>query len=155
MKVHTLVRRQRVAQPIGRVFAFFADPANLDHLTPPWLRFRILTRAPIEMTAGREIEYSICWRGVPLRWVTVIEEWAPGEHFVDRQARGPYRLWHHLHRFRSEGGATIIEDVVRYALPFGPIGRIAHAAVVRRDIERIFDFRARQITEHFEAADAP
>ena len=93
------------------------------------------------------IEYTIRWRGLPIRWLTEIEEWLPGKRFVDRQVRGPYRLWHHTHGFEEAGDKTIMEDIVRYALPLGPIGRIAHAVLVRRDLERIFDFRASRIQE--------
>ena len=55
--------------------------------------------------------------------------------------RGPYRLWHHTHAFAPDGDGTVVRDRVRYALPFGPAGELAHRLVVRRDLERIFDFR--------------
>lgn len=152
MKIHTLERTQRIDRPLGEVFSFFADPCNLDRLTPPWLHFRMLTPSPIEMRVGLNIEYLIRWRGVPIRWVTEIEAFCPGRRFVDCQIRGPYRLWHHTHRFEAASGGTIVEDVVRYALPLGPVGRLAHVAIVRRDIERIFDFRARRTAESFSTA---
>jgi hypothetical protein len=143
--IHTIQRRQRVAWPIERVFRFFADASNLNRLTPPWLNFEVQTPAPIAMHAGARIEYTIRWRGLPIRWLTEIEEWTPGERFVDVQVRGPYRLWHHTHRFEAVGDATILEDEVRYALPLGPIGNIAHALLVKRDVESIFNYRTRQI----------
>jgi ligand-binding SRPBCC domain-containing protein len=148
---HILSRRQRIDLPLDQVFAFFADPANLDRLTPPWLHFRMLTPPPIEMRIGLRIEYRIRWRGWPVRWLTEIEDWTPGRRFVDRQLRGPYRLWHHTHTFSSVGGATQMDDVVRYALPAGALGRFAHALLIRRDLERIFDFRARQISALLDA----
>lgn len=150
--VHSIQRRQRVARPLDEVFAFFADARNLDLLTPAWLRFRVITPPPIEMRPGALIEYSIRWHGLPLRWLTRIEEWTPPHGFVDVQLRGPYRQWHHTHRFTPDGDGVIIEDVVRYALPLGPLGRLAHALAVRRDIERIFDFRRVRIGELFPAA---
>lgn len=147
MKIHTIKHRQIVCRPIEQVFSFFADVENLDRITPPWMHFRIHTPVPITMCAGARIEYTIRWRGLPIRWITEIEEWLPGKRFVDRQIRGPYRLWHHTHGFETAGDDTIVEDVVRYALPLGPVGRIAHALLVRRDVERIFDFRASRIQE--------
>ena len=43
-------------------------------------------------------------------------------------------------------------DVVRYRLPFGMIGRAVHTLKVRRDVERIFDYRFERIGELFAAA---
>jgi len=59
----------------------------------------------------------------------------------DRQLRGPYGTWHHTHTFAAHERGTVMRDVVRYALPLGPIGRLAPAIRVRRDLERIFDYR--------------
>lgn len=148
---YRLVRRQRLALPVEAVFPFFADPHNLEFLTPPWMNFRIETPSPIAMAAGTRIQYTIRWRGLPMSWLTEIVEWVPGRRFVDQQIRGPYRRWHHTHAFEPEGDATIMEDIVEYALPLGPIGRLAHALMVRRDVHRIFDFRAQRITAWVEA----
>jgi ligand-binding SRPBCC domain-containing protein len=93
------------------------------------------------MGAGALIEYRLTLHALPLRWLTRIEAWEPGRRFADRQVRGPYRLWHHTHTFDAHERGTVMRDVVRYALPLGPIGRLARAVVVRRDLDRIFDYR--------------
>ena len=144
MKVHLLAREQHVPAPPEEVFAFFADAHNLEAITPPWLGFRVVTPGPIEMRAGALIEYRLALHRIPVRWLTRIEEWTPGRSFVDAQLSGPYRLWHHTHTFTPAGGGTLVGDRVRYALPFGPLGAVAHAALVRRDLERIFDYRQRR-----------
>jgi ligand-binding SRPBCC domain-containing protein len=144
--VFLLHREQRLPGSPEEVFPFFADAGNLEAITPPWLGFRIVTPRPIEMRPGALIEYRLRLHGLPLRWRTRIEEWVPSERFVDRQLSGPYRLWHHTHSFRPhpEGG-TVMTDTVRYALPLGPLGSLAHALLVRRDLERIFDYRAEAV----------
>lgn len=147
MTPYVVERRQRVARPLSEVFAFFADARNLDALTPPWLHFSIRTPAPIEMRPGTRIEYTIRWHGLPLRWLTEIVEWTPERRFVDVQLRGPYKLWRHTHAFESDGDATVVHDHVAYALPFGPLGRLAHALAVQADVRRIFDYRAQRIAE--------
>ena len=149
MKVHLLAREQHVPAPPDEVFAFFADAHNLEAITPPWLGFRVVTPGPIEMRAGALIEYRLALHRIPVRWLTRIEEWTPGRSFVDAQLRGPYRLWHHTHTFTPAGGGTLVGDRVRYALPFGPLGVVAHAALVRRDLERIFDYRRPAIERRF------
>ena len=140
-RTHRLERVQTIHRGSDEVFAFFADAANLERLTPPFLRFRILTALPIPMSAGTRIEYSLRLFGLPFTWRTLITQWEPGVSFVDEQESGPYALWRHTHRFESQGAKTIMHDLVEYAEPFGPLGSVAHGLVVKRTVERIFDFR--------------
>ena len=82
------------------------------------------------MRVGALIEYRLTLHGLPISWLTRIEEWVPGERFVDAQLSGPYKLWHHTHEFEPDGaGHTLMRDTVRYALPFGPLSEVAHRAV--------------------------
>jgi ligand-binding SRPBCC domain-containing protein len=130
-----------VPRPLNDVFGFFAEAGNLELITPPWLGFSLVSPGSAEMSEGTLIEYRLRLHHVPLRWVSRISLWEPGRAFVDVQLKGPYRLWHHRHDFQRAGDATVVHDHVRYALPLGPLGELAHAAFVHRDLERIFDFR--------------
>jgi ligand-binding SRPBCC domain-containing protein len=124
---HVLERAQVIKRPLADAFEFFGDAFNLEKITPPYLRFRILTPAPIAMRAGAVIEYKLSLGGVPFRWRTLIEEWEPGERFVDSQLTGPYALWRHTHTFEARGHArTLMRDRVEYRVPFGPLGRLTH-----------------------------
>jgi ligand-binding SRPBCC domain-containing protein len=147
MKIYRLERDQVVPRPIEETFAFFADAANLEAITPPWLRFQFPTAPPVEMRKGALIQYRLRWRGLPMRWLTRIEEWEESQRFQDVQLRGPYRLWVHQHTFEVVPGGTRMRDVATYALPFGPLGLLAHALLIGRDLERIFDYRAARIAE--------
>lgn len=129
------------------VFAFFADAFNLEAITPPLLRFGLITPAPIDLGNGTVIDYAMRLHGVPLRWRSSIQNWDPPHGFVDTQLRGPFRFWHHTHRFEAlPDGRTRMHDTVRFALPLQPIGELA-LPVVARDLRTIFDFRARVIPE--------
>jgi ligand-binding SRPBCC domain-containing protein len=150
MRIHVLERQQRIERPLAEVFPFYADAGNLERITPPWLGFEVTTAQPIEMRAGTLIEYRLGFHGVAVRWRTRIEAWEPPHRFVDAQLSGPYALWHHTHTFRANGeDATVLGDRVRYALPFGLAGEAARALFVRRDLERIFDYRRDAVAEYF------
>ena len=95
------------------------------------------------------IDYDIDWRLVPICWRTRIIEWSPPLRFVDDQVRGPYRLWRHTHTFATDSGGTLVGDTVRYALSLGVLGRLAHRLAVRRDVERVFDYRSERIAALF------
>ena len=146
---HVLRREQRLPDPPEAVFPFFADAGNLEAITPDWLSFRIVTPRPIEMRVGALIEYRLRLHGVPVSWLTRIEEWDAGSarpRFVDAQLTGPYKLWHHTHEFEADGaGGTIMRDTVRYALPYGPFGEIARRLFVARDLDAIFDHRTQAV----------
>jgi ligand-binding SRPBCC domain-containing protein len=147
-----LEREQVLEAEIERAFEFFSRAENLEAITPPWLRFRIVTPTPIEMRPGALITYRLRLHGLPIRWRTRIDEWDPPEGFVDRQLSGPYALWHHTHSFERIGDRrTLMRDRVRYAHRFGPIGALAEP-IVRRDLDRIFDHRRDAIAALLERA---
>ncbi len=140
--------------PCARVeaFAFFEDVVNLERITPSFLNFRMTTPGPLVMREGLELDYSLRLHGVSLRWRSRIERYEPGHLFVDTQLRGPYRYWHHLHEFTDAPGGTEMRDVVDYELPLGPVGRVAHGIAVKRQLDRIFDYRHDAVAQAFGGA---
>src|SRR4051812_36446234 len=114
MKEYTLSAEQWLPRPRNEVFSFFADARNLEALTPPWLKFEVLTPSPIEMRPGALIDYRIRVHGLPIRWRTEITEWNPPHSFADVQLNGPYTLWHHKHSFHERDSGTLCVDEVRY-----------------------------------------
>jgi ligand-binding SRPBCC domain-containing protein len=149
MNVYSIKRETWVPHPLPEVFDFFSRAENLERLTPLWMRFRILTPQPIRMRVGTLIDYKLRVHGFPVKWRTRIENWNPPHEFVDLQLKGPYKLWHHTHRFIASRGGTLIMDDVRYGLPFGLLGRLVNRLMVSRDVAKIFDYRAEKIREFF------
>jgi ligand-binding SRPBCC domain-containing protein len=146
---HVLDREQFVARPRSEVFAFFADAANLERLTPSSLRFEIKTALPVDMRPGALIDYRITLFGIGLRWRTLIEVFEPETRFIDVQLKGPYRMWRHTHEFVDAAGGTTVRDHVEYELPLGFLGEVARALFVQRQLATIFNFRRASIERLF------
>jgi ligand-binding SRPBCC domain-containing protein len=153
LMIYRLERSTVIARPRYEVFRFFADARNLERITPSFLRFHILTPAPIVMGAGTLIDYELHLYGMPVRWRTLIEEFAPERSFTDVQVRGPYRTWRHRHEFEESSSGTEMRDLVEYEMPLGAFGRIARSLFVRSSLDRIFDHRNASIKQHLQAAD--
>lgn len=144
------VRAEQVLpRPLDEVFPFFADAHNLQRITPAFLRFHVVTPAPIEMRPGALIDYKLRVRAIPIRWRTEILDWDPPHRFVDTQLKGPYALWHHTHTFEPVEGGTRCVDLVRYRPPGGPLAGLVNAIAVQRDVESIFRHRMRVLDEIF------
>jgi len=131
-------------RPRQEVFAFFADAANLEAITPPWLHFHVMNPALV-IQQGVLIDYRLSLYGIPMRWQSEISRWDPPAVFVDEQRKGPYRRWVHTHTFADERGGTRIGDAVEFEVPFGwLVGRF-----VMRDVNRIFAFREQALRQRF------
>ena len=148
--IRHLHREQFVPGDPARIWEFLATPHNLDTLTPPGVRFQIVGDIPPRMFPGQMIEYRIgILPGVWTRWLTEISHVREGEFFVDEQRLGPYRLWHHEHRFIPAPGGVHMIDHVTYAVGWGPIGWLIERLWIRRQLATIFGYRREKIAEIF------
>ena len=148
-RLRTLTSEISVAAGINEVFTFFSKAENLDLITPPELKFKILTPLPVEITDGTLIDYSISLSGIPFKWKTKISRWEPPDYFIDVQLKGPYKIWIHEHIFRSQGTGTVVKDVINY-LPPGSIAEpVINRLFVKKKLERVLEFRKFKINEIF------
>ena len=146
---HELLMEQWVPRPMDEVFAFFGDAQNLELVTPPHLRFKVLRSSTNPLQAGTLIDYKLQLHGIPFRWQSLIGEWNPVTHFSDTQIRGPYKKWHHTHTFFEQDGGTLIRDHALYRLPFGVPGDAVAYFFVKKDLEKIFGYRFQKVRELF------
>lgn len=99
---------------------------------------------------GMIIDYTISpLLGIPMRWKTKIIQVDDGRSFTDFQQEGPYKLWNHFHEFIPNEKGVLIKDKVDYELPLGFIGTIVHSLIVRKKLQRIFEFRHQILEELF------
>ena len=146
MRTYQLKSQLWLPQPQEEIFSFFADPKNLDRLTPPWLHFEILTSKFVEMKVGTLLDYRLRLHGIPIRWQSEISVWEPPHRFIDRQIKGPYRQWVHEHTFSAHQGGTLVGDSVTYAVAGG---RIIQMLLVAPDLDKVFAYRHRTLSQLF------
>jgi ligand-binding SRPBCC domain-containing protein len=146
MKLFSIDRSIHLPRPIDEVFPFFADARNLERLTPPFLKFQVITPAPIAMQPGTHIRYKLRLHAIPISWESEITAWDPPHRFIDEQLRGPYRIWKHEHRFSEKNGGTEVSDHVDYAV-WG--GSLINALFVAPDVRKIFDYRTQVLETMF------
>ena len=152
MSEHIFQQSMTLDLPREEVFAFFADAANLERITPPELKFHIITPQPLAIEKGTLIDYQLSLRGLPLKWQTLISVWNPPREFVDEALKSPYKQWIHRHTFTAlADDKTLIEDEVKYRLPLEPLGDLAHW-FVRRELKYIFAFRQKRVAEILQPA---
>lgn len=149
MPIYTLRCEMLTERSLESTFEVFENPYNLAKITPSSMNFRVTSKERVEMRKGAEIEYIIKWLGIPIHWKTIIEDYQPPLLFIDRQEKGPYSLWRHRHTFEQTPQGTKVADHVDYQLPLGPLGAIAHAVMVKRQLLEIFNFRQQELGKMF------
>ncbi|MCB9307124.1 MAG: SRPBCC family protein [Lewinellaceae bacterium] len=158
MAVYTLKRVQRLPIPVEKAWTFFSSPRNLKEITPPYMGFHITSDPDFldGMYPGQVITYTVKpLLGIPLYWMTEITHVELGKYFVDEQRAGPYALWHHQHHFKAVQGGVEMTDLLHYRLPLGPLGELANLLFVRRQLEKIFDFRREKLKAMFGTMQVP
>ncbi len=149
--MYQLNKTQEIPASINEVWDFISSPRNLKKITPAYMGFEI-TNEPIaeKMYAGMIIKYKVTpLLGLPMTWVTEITHVKDQDYFVDEQRVGPYKIWHHQHKLTPIDGGTLMEDIVSYLPPLGPLGSIANAIFIKNQLEGIFDFRTKAVDELF------
>jgi ligand-binding SRPBCC domain-containing protein len=150
MKPFTLERTQTLPINLETAWKFFSNPANLVKITPPEMEFRITSSPQSGIYAGQIITYSVRpLLRVSVNWTTEITHVERPNFFVDEQRFGPYRFWHHQHRFREVAGGVEMYDLVHYLLSHDHLAGLINRLFVAPRLRRIFDFRSTALTELF------
>jgi ligand-binding SRPBCC domain-containing protein len=131
-----------------KAWSFIRKPENLNEITPPDMQFRMCSEVPEEMYEGLIIEYRVKIPFVGTRkWVSEIKHIREGQSFVDEQRVGPYAFWYHYHLIEPMERGVRMTDEIHYDVPFGPLGRLAHAILIKPTLEKIFNYRELRLVE--------
>lgn len=152
--MHIIKVKVLLNAPLEDVWDFFSSPANLKKITPPSMGFDILTGGEGKMYPGQIISYKVKpLAGIPITWVTEISHVEQQKFFVDEQRFGPYSMWHHEHHFKQVEEGVEMTDIVSYVLPLGILGKIAHAILVKKKVEQIFQYRSKVMNQFFKTVE--
>ena len=150
LAMYQYTSKQELNTTLEKAWDFLSDPKNLKRITPSYMGFDILSGADRQMFPGQIIQYRLTpVLGIPFRWVTEITHVQEGSYFVDEQRFGPYTFWHHKHFIKKTKKGILMEDIVDYKLPLGPLGWLAHTLFVRSKVKQIFDYREKALNEIF------
>ena len=142
MKLYRLDRFQFLPISIETAWNFFSNPHNLPQITPDWLNLKITNAISEKMHAGMVINYRVKpLFQIPTTWISEITHAIAPVFFVDEMRSGPYRFWHHQHRFAEKTDGVEMRDTVHYAMKFGLLGQSLHDMVIGAKLMEIFDYR--------------
>ena len=148
--MYRLERTQQLNCTIDVAWNFFSSPHNLEKITPAKMKFLILSDLKEEIFEGMIIDYKIRpLFNFPVRWTTRITQVDFQKSFTDFQQKGPYKTWNHNHQFEVNENGVLMKDIVDYQLPYGWLGDLVHSMLVKRKLERIFNFRYQVLEELF------
>ena len=151
MAIHQIIQHQEIKGSLSEVWNFFSNPRNLQTITPDYMDFRITSgELPTDIYPGQIITYSVSpIAGIPLFWMSEIKQVIPFKMFIDEQRKGPYKLWHHEHRFEEQNGMVRMTDIVHYQLPYWLFGELAGNVFIKKQLSRIFEFRKKKVMDLF------
>ena len=151
MTIHSIKTVQKIPAALEQVWEFFSNHANLQMITPSYVKFSFISQnAGEKLHSGQIIEYKLRpILNIPLYWMTEIKNVTAPAYFMDEQRKGPYSIWQHQHLFKAIAGGTEMTDIVLYKNPLGILGELANGLFVKRKLRNIFEFRFNKMEEIF------
>lgn len=148
--MHQIQFQQVLPISLEKAWEFFSSPANLNEITPEDMRFKIIYGDLSQTYAGQIITYKVSpFPGVPMTWVTEITQCTEQQYFIDEQRFGPFKFWHHQHKFSAHKDGVLMEDILHYSLPFGIVGELAGKLMIHKKVQGIFKYRESKLNSLF------
>lgn len=90
---------------------------------------------------GEQVTWKATHFGVPFKMTSKVTEMTPPDRFVDEQIKGPFRRFHHEHRFERRGNATLMIDIIDFTSPVGLVGRVVDQIILERYMAKLIKER--------------
>lgn len=150
MEVFKLKYSQKLPISLNEAWDFLSSPKNLELITPRHMDFNITDWDEKKAYPGQIIQYTVKpLLGVKINWVTEITQVKDKEFFIDEQRFGPYSFWHHKHFLKEVENGILIEDVIHYKIPLGPIGVLINFLFINSKLNSIFKYRKQELIKIF------
>jgi ligand-binding SRPBCC domain-containing protein len=151
MRFYQFKRQQLFENSVDELWSFISNPHNLKVITPDYMGFKVTSKElPDKMYEGMIISYKVApLLGIKTTWVTEITHVKDKHYFVDEQRIGPYAIWHHQHFLEATPKGTLMKDIISYKPPFGILGNVGNALVIKGKLKEIFDYRTKALNELF------
>jgi ligand-binding SRPBCC domain-containing protein len=156
-RTRTYQRSVDIDAPVESLYRFHLDTRNAPLISPEAATFHGIDGS-FPVTVGSRVTLRVRQPPIPVTqtWRIRIAELEEDRRVVDVAEKSPFAYWRHEHRFAPlPGGGTRMTDDVTYALPLGPLGRIADRLVGRRQLARMFAERQDKTKALFEGPDRP
>ena len=150
MKIFKLKYSQKLPINLNEAWDFLSSPQNLELITPKSMGFNITDWDKKKAYPGQIIQYTVKpLLGIKINWVTEITQVRYQEFFIDEQRFGPYSFWHHKHFIKEIEGGVLMEDVIHYKIPLGPIGVLLNYFFISSKLKSIFKYRKHELIKTF------
>ena len=150
MKIFKLKYSQKLPISLNEAWDFLSSPSNLELITPKSMDFNITDYDNKKAYPGQIIQYTVKpLIGMKINWVTEITQVQDKEFFVDEQRFGPYSFWHHKHFIKEIENGVLMEDVIHYKIPLGPIGVLLNFLFINSKLKSIFKYRKQELIKTF------
>ena len=150
MKIFKLKYSQKLPINLNEAWDFLSSPNNLELITPKSMDFNITDWDKRKAYAGQIIQYTVRpVLGFKINWVTEITQVKDKEFFIDEQRFGPYSFWHHKHFIKEIDGGVLMEDLIHYKIPFGPIGVLLNFLFINSKLNNVFKYRELELIKNF------
>ena len=150
MKIFKLKYSQKLPISLNEAWDFLSSPSNLELITPKSMDFNITDYDKKKAYSGQIIQYTVKpLLGIKINWVTEITQVQDKEFFVDEQRFGPYSFWHHKHFIKEIENGVLMEDVIHYKIPLGPIGVLLNFLFINSKLKSIFKYREQELIKTF------
>ena len=151
MAFYQFSQEQHIAADLKEVWEFISSPSNLKKITPKEMGFNITTKnEKVKIYPGMIITYKVSpLLGIKMNWMTEITQVKEMDYFIDEQRVGPYKMWHHQHKLVPDKKGVKMFDLITYTPPFGFIGAIANALIIKNKLKEIFNYRTIAINKEF------